>query len=215
MRVWIAYDSVAKPGFEKGWGFSCLVGLEGERILFDTGWDGNLLLANLKKLGVRSEGIKRVVISHAHWDHLGGLPQLGRDMELYVPQSFSERLKEELAARFDLHEVRGPQRVCEGVWTTGELGREVGEQSLVVRTKKGLVVVVGCSHPGVRRILAKASEFGRVWGLVGGMHGFRDYGALANLGLIVPSHCTVHKKEILERFTGVSVEGKAGLEIHL
>jgi len=216
MNLKIAYDNEAKPGFEKGWGFSCLIELEDEKILFDTGWDGNVLLSNLEKLGVRPEEIKRVVISHAHWDHLGGLPHIRRqDLQVYVPQSFSKRLRDELASRFDLHEVKGTQQIREGVWTTGELGKEIKEQSLVLKTRKGLVVVVGCAHPGLRKIFTIASRFGKITGVVGGMHGFRNYALLKGLSLIMPSHCTANKGKIAELFPEACVEGRAGLKITL
>ncbi len=216
MNLKILYDNEAKPGFERGWGFSCLIELEDEKILFDTGWDGSVLLSNMKKFGVRPEEINRVVLSHAHWDHIGGLPHVRRkEMQVYVPQSFSKRLRDELASRFDLHEVRSAQKIREGVWTTGELGKGIKEQSLVVETSKGLVVIVGCSHPGVRNIFSAASKFGRIWGVVGGMHGFKDYKVLDDLGLIVPTHCTVNKRKIAELFPETYVEGKTGLEITL
>ncbi|MDI6883751.1 MAG: MBL fold metallo-hydrolase [Hadesarchaea archaeon] len=216
MKLKIVYDNEAKPGFEKGWGFSCLVELEDEKILFDTGWDGNVLLSNMKKFGVQPEEIKRVVVSHAHWDHLGGLPHIRRrDLQVYAPQSFSKRLRGELASRFDLHEVKDPQKIREGVWTTGELGKGIKEQSLVLETSKGLVVIAGCSHPGVRNIFSVASKFGKIWGIVGGMHGFKDYEVLKDLSLIAPSHCTVNKRKIAELFPDAYVEGKAGLEIAL
>jgi 7,8-dihydropterin-6-yl-methyl-4-(beta-D-ribofuranosyl)aminobenzene 5'-phosphate synthase len=216
MKLNILYDNEAKPGFEKGWGFSCLVELEDDKILFDTGWDGNVLLSNMRKFGVRPEEIKRVVLSHAHWDHIGGLPHVRRqEMHVYVPHSFSKRLRNELASRFNLHEVKDAQKIRDGVWTTGELGKGIKEQSLVVETIKGLVVIVGCSHPGVRNIFSAASKFGKIWGVVGGMHGFKDYEVLEGLDLIVPSHCTVNKKKIAELFPEIYVEGKAGLEITL
>jgi 7,8-dihydropterin-6-yl-methyl-4-(beta-D-ribofuranosyl)aminobenzene 5'-phosphate synthase len=214
MKLKIVYDNEARPGFEKGWGFSCLIELEDEKILFDTGWDGNVLLSNLEKLGVRPEEIKRVAISHAHWDHLGGLPHIRRpDMQVYVPQSFSKRLRGELASRFDLHEVKDAQQIREGVWTTGELGKGIKEQALVLKASKGLVIIVGCSHPGVRKIFSAASKFGKISGVVGGMHGFDDYALLEGLDLIVPTHCTVNKRKIAELFPEAYVEGKAGLEI--
>jgi 7,8-dihydropterin-6-yl-methyl-4-(beta-D-ribofuranosyl)aminobenzene 5'-phosphate synthase len=214
MKLKIVHDNEARPGFEKGWGFSCLIELEDEKILFDTGWDGNVLLSNLEKLGVRPEEIKRVVISHAHWDHLGGLPHIRRpDMQVYVPQSFSKRLRGELASRFDLHEVKDAQQIREGVWTTGELGKGIKEQALVLKASKGLVIIVGCSHPGVRKIFSAASKFGKISSVVGGMHGFDDYALLEGLDLIVPTHCTVNKRKIAELFPEAYVEGKAGLEI--
>jgi 7,8-dihydropterin-6-yl-methyl-4-(beta-D-ribofuranosyl)aminobenzene 5'-phosphate synthase len=216
MNLKIPYDNEAKPGFEKGWGFSCLIELEDEKILFDTGWDGNVLLSNMRKFGIRPGEVKRVVLSHAHWDHIGGLPHVRRrEMHVYVPHSFSRRLRNELASRFNLHEVKNAQKIREGVWTTGELGKGIKEQSLVVETIKGLVVIAGCSHPGVRNIFSAASKFGKIWGVVGGMHGFKDYEVLEGLGLIVPAHCTVNKKKIAELFPETYVEGKAGLEITL
>ncbi len=216
MKLKIVYDNEAEPGFRKGWGFSCLIELDDEKILFDTGWDGNILLENLKRFGVRPAEIGRTIVSHDHWDHAGGLTHIvRRDMQLYVPRSFSERLKEELSSRFELHEVGGPQRIREGVWTTGELGGEIKEQSVVLKAKEGLVVLTGCAHPGVRNILSAASGFGEVVGIVGGMHGFEDYDALRGLKLIVPSHCTVIKRRIVEMFPEVSLEGRAGLEISI
>jgi 7,8-dihydropterin-6-yl-methyl-4-(beta-D-ribofuranosyl)aminobenzene 5'-phosphate synthase len=214
MKLKIVYDSEAESGFKRGWGFSCLIELKDEKILFDAGWDGNVLLSNLRKLGVRPEEIKRVIVSHAHWDHIGGLPCLrGRDMQAYVPQSFSKRLRGELALPFELYEVKDAQQISDGVWTTGELGKRIKEQSLALKTGGGLVVVVGCSHPGVRNILSVAKRFGKVFGVVGGMHDFKDYGALKGLKLIVPLHCTANKRKIAELFPDAYVEGKAGLEI--
>lgn len=216
MDLKIVYDNEAKPGFEKGWGFGCLIELEDERILFDTGWDGNVLLSNMSKFDVKPDDIDRVVLSHAHWDHIGGLPHIQRkEMHAYVPHSFSKHLRNELASRFHLHEVKDPQEIREGVWTTGELKNEIEEQALVLKTSKGLVVIVGCSHPGVRRILSAASKFGKIWGVIGGMHDFEDYEVLEDLDLIVAAHCTVNKEKISELFPDAYVEGKAGLEITL
>lgn len=216
LRLKIVYDNEAEPGFEKGWGFSCLVELEDEKILLDTGWDGNVLLGNLKKFNVQPEEIDRVVLSHAHWDHIGGLPHIRRrDLRIYAPYSFSKHLRSELAARYELHEVKGAQKIREGVWTTGELGKEIKEQSLVLKTSQGLVIIAGCSHPGVRKIISVASKFGKVWGYVGGMHDFKDFKVLDGLGIVAPSHCTVRKRRISKLFPNVCLDVKAGSEIKI
>jgi 7,8-dihydropterin-6-yl-methyl-4-(beta-D-ribofuranosyl)aminobenzene 5'-phosphate synthase len=45
-------------------------------ILFDTGGDGRMLLANMAALGFNPEELDAVVLSHAHSDHTGGLADL-------------------------------------------------------------------------------------------------------------------------------------------
>jgi len=81
---------------------------------------------------------------------------------------------------------------------------------LVVEAKSGLAVICGCSHPGVGAILAAASKFGEIKALVGGLHGFEEYEALAELRLICPCHCTQHQVEIMARYPEAAVKGGAG-----
>jgi 7,8-dihydropterin-6-yl-methyl-4-(beta-D-ribofuranosyl)aminobenzene 5'-phosphate synthase len=216
MIIKIVYDNIADPGLTAGWGFSCLIELEEESILFDAGWDGDLLLSNLRLMGEKPEEIRRIILSHPHWDHIGGLNHLKMaESEVWVPKSFSKHLKEEMATRFDLHEVGGACEICEGVWTTGEIGGKIKEQSLALATSRGLLVVVGCSHPGVSKISNAASRFGRPWGIIGGMHGSEEYHALDDLDLIVPAHCTVHKREMLDRYPDKSMDGKVGMQLDI
>lgn len=216
MNLKIVYDNEAKAGFEKSWGFSCLIEIDQERILFDVGWDGNIILSNLEKLEIEPEDIDKIVLSHFHWDHIGGLTDLLREgMEIYVPKSFSEHFKSEIESRLKLHEVEEMEEIRKGVWTTGELKNKIEEQSLILDTGGGLVLVVGCSHPGVRKILNVASELGKVYGIIGGMHDFEDYEVLEGLSLVIPTHCTSNKKEIANRFPEIYKEGKGGMEIKL
>ncbi len=55
------------------WGFATVVKTSQEVLLFDTGGDSEILLSNMKKLGINPASIRKVVISHIHGDHLGGL----------------------------------------------------------------------------------------------------------------------------------------------
>ncbi len=216
LKFKIVYDNNADPGFKSGWGFACLIERAEERILFDTGWDGNILLSNMKKLGLEPESIDRVVLSHAHWDHIGGLTHIMRSgMSVYLPHSFSDHLKDELESCTDLHEIEGPQEIVEGVWTTGELENKIEEQSLVLKTERGLVVLVGCSHPGVPKILSASSDFGELYGIIGGLHDFDEYKVLDGLDLIVATHCTENKDKIEELYPDGFVAGKVGLELSL
>ncbi|MEJ2671339.1 MAG: MBL fold metallo-hydrolase [Deltaproteobacteria bacterium] len=207
MKLTIIYDNeVARADLQADWGFSCLVEADGRRLLFDTGAKGALLLSNMERLGLDPQSITDIFISHAHWDHAGGLPEilrLHRRVKLYVPASFPQTPEAQSVVR-----VPGPCSLSKNIYSTGELPG--AEQSLVVKTKGGLTVVCGCSHPGVGVILQAASRFGRVSALVGGLHGFQEFEQLKDLSLICPCHCTQHLKEILARYRQTAVPGGAG-----
>jgi len=79
---------------------------------------------------------------------------------------------------------------------------ELHELSLVLRTPEGLVVIVGCSHPGIETILEATRAYGdHVHEIFGGLHlvstadpeieriasSLRDHW---RLDLIAPGHCT-------------------------
>ena len=57
-----------------GHGQSFLITLGEEKILYDTGSDGNILLKNIEALSISPDDITQVVLSHGHTDHTGGLP---------------------------------------------------------------------------------------------------------------------------------------------
>ncbi|OYT54652.1 MAG: MBL fold hydrolase [Candidatus Altiarchaeales archaeon ex4484_2] len=221
MRLTIVYDNEVfddSLGLETGWGFSCLIELNEGNILFDTGWKGEALGRNLERLGFSVKDIGLVVLSHQHWDHIGGLPYVmnqGSDLEIYVPASFSANMKRDIAGEHRLVEVSDAQKIFDGVYSTGEMGSRIKEQSLVLETDKGLLAVTGCAHPSLEAILEKAGEFGELYGVLGGFHGFNRFKALEGLGLIVLCHCTQHKKEIMELFPDVSILGGVGYYIDL
>lgn len=53
-------------------GVSYYIEDEGEKILFDVGYSG-LYIKNAKKMGIDLNEIQKIVLSHAHDDHTGGL----------------------------------------------------------------------------------------------------------------------------------------------
>lgn len=177
VSITIAYDNNSYDDrLETAWGFSCVVQLAGGSVLFDTGGNGSILLRNMGKLEIDPSEIDLVVLSHIHGDHIGGFGaflEQNRDVAVYLPTSFPESLKDEVGfygAR--LEEVRGPRQLLPGVYTTGELDGGIKEQSLVVETEEGLVVVTGCAHPGVVNVVRKAKETagGEVYLVLGGFH---------------------------------------------
>jgi 7,8-dihydropterin-6-yl-methyl-4-(beta-D-ribofuranosyl)aminobenzene 5'-phosphate synthase len=200
VKIIIAYDNEANPGFRSGWGFSCLV--EGEkRVLFDTGGDGAILLYNMAALDAAPKSVHKVVISHNHWDHTGGLSAILRKnskIEIVYPTSFS-----------DIAEI------CPGIYSTGTLGTIIKEQSLVVSTERGNLVVTGCAHPGLVTIIEKSRSLGKLHGIVGGFHGFSSLEKLKGFELIAPCHCTKHKQEIREKYPEQFKTVKAGSAIKI
>ena len=167
----------------------------------------------MQKLGVDLHEIEAVVLSHAHGDHTGGIGIVEQldDVQVFVPKSFFVPMKKMLS-RFqnvEMVEVSSATEVAEGITSTGELDG-IGEQSLTVETRQGLVVVTGCGHPGLDAILNVARKFGMVHGVVGGFHGFDKLDLLGDLGLIVPCHCTRLKDRILSRYPHTSKACAAG-----
>ena len=213
MRVTIIYDNeTSREDLIADWGFACLVQAYGECILFDTGANGQILLANMETLGIDTGSIDRVVISHAHWDHTGGLPDFlkeNNDVSLYIPPSYHVPPD---AAR-EVIVVKKPVQISQGIFSTGEL-RGI-EQSLVVITEKGPVVIAGCSHPGVGSILTAASSHGTVYALIGGLHGSTEFGLMEKLALICATHCTQFKAEIESHCPDTYIDGGAGVVIDL
>ena len=71
-------------------------------------------------------------------------------------------------------------------------------------------MIAGCSHSGVGNILNAASKFGNVYALIGGLHGFREFGLLKDLDLVCATHCTQFKSEIKKLYPEKYIEGGAG-----
>ena len=222
MKITIIYDNeTSRKDLTPDWGFACLVEAHGKNILFDTGAKGAILLDNMKALNIDPESVEIVVISHAHWDHTGGLADFlkeNRNVRLYIPSSYD--IPPDSA--MEVIVVKEPAKICEGVFSTGELqgteqvpyGDEV-EQSLVVGTDRGQVVIAGCSHPGVKNILEAASVHGKIRALIGGLHGFSKFDLLKEIDMICATHCTEFKAKIKLLYPDTYIEGGAGRIIDL
>jgi 7,8-dihydropterin-6-yl-methyl-4-(beta-D-ribofuranosyl)aminobenzene 5'-phosphate synthase len=212
------------------WGFAAVISTPSASILFDTGSDGATLLSNMKKLRIDYAGIRKVVISHIHADHVGGLGDFLRanaKVDVFIPRSFPDHVRRMVDAAGARHQdVFEPTRIALGVHTTGPLGTSLQEQALVVETAKGLVVITGCAHPGIVSIVQKARAIAPkadVALVMGGFHllsaspgqieeiirAFRELGVQR----VAPSHCTgdLARNRFREAYGPNYVDGGAGM----
>jgi 7,8-dihydropterin-6-yl-methyl-4-(beta-D-ribofuranosyl)aminobenzene 5'-phosphate synthase len=140
----------------------------------------------MRKLGIDPRRIGIIVISHAHGDHTVGLSdilKMNKNAEIYVPASTVATLPGRKVIM-----VSRPVQISESVFSTGEL--KGIEQSPAIKTSKGILVVAGFLHSGVGTNLDAASCYGKVYRIIGGLHGFHDFDRLDSLSLICPCHCT-------------------------
>jgi 7,8-dihydropterin-6-yl-methyl-4-(beta-D-ribofuranosyl)aminobenzene 5'-phosphate synthase len=171
--------------------------------------------------------IDAVFLSHEHWDHTGGLQdflQHNQKAVVYLLASFPESIKNIVTrAGATFVEIANPTTFCEKAGTVGELGTNISEQSLVIETNEGLVIITGCAHPGIVQIIEAAKNyFGKnAYMVFGGFHlgGYSDSELMniiqkfRKLGVtkVGPCHCSgdrcraLFKEEYKDDFLEIGV----------
>ena len=204
--ITILYNNIPfDPRLRTDWGFSALVERGEEILLFDTGGNGPILLGNMEILDVDPAGVRHVVLSHVHSDHTGGLPaflDVAMQPPVYLLTGFGAAYIQSVRNRTEVIETTAGMEIAPGMITTGNAGGSIPEQALVIRTGKGLVVITGCAHPGIVRIVEQAAALTgeEVYLVLGGFH-LRDKSQaeisailadFRRLGVqkVAPSHCT-------------------------
>jgi 7,8-dihydropterin-6-yl-methyl-4-(beta-D-ribofuranosyl)aminobenzene 5'-phosphate synthase len=233
-RLTIVFNNIPySTNLQTGWGFACLIEGFQQTILFDTGSDGNILLSNMKGLGIDPRTVSAVALSHIHADHCSGLEkflQRNPEVTVYLPESFPASFRQAIqdcGAR--VKAVGKPAQFFAQVHSTGEMGEWIKEQSLILETPKGLVIITGCAHPGIIHIVQKAKSLLKkdIYMVVGGLHLAGTSTArireiiqkLKDLGVekVAPSHCTGEEAISLfkESWGEDFVEGGCGAVIPL
>ena len=232
ISITVTYDNnPSEQGLETDWGFSAFITGTEKTVLFDTG-GGQLLLDNMEKLAIEPDSIDVVVLSHIHGDHTGGLSgflEKNANVTIYLPSVFPKRFKDNArdhgARIIEVNPVRSKTsisngvkeslKICENVYSTGQLGKWIKEQSLIIRTDKGLIVITGCAHPGIVNIVNKAKDLIKddIFLVMGGFHlEWANKGriekiisAFKQLGVryVGPCHCSGHKaRSLFEKHFG-------------
>jgi 7,8-dihydropterin-6-yl-methyl-4-(beta-D-ribofuranosyl)aminobenzene 5'-phosphate synthase len=177
VTIKVIYDNFAHAeGMKEDWGYSILIEGLDKVILFDLGGKPGVFKSNFNTMKIDSKKIDFLVFSHEHSDHTGGLPafmKMEENVSVIIPTSFSENFKSMLSKN-DMKTllVKSPAAICENLYTSGEFDFEIPEQALVLNTKKGLVVMTGCSHPGIIRMLTEIkTKFNKnIYMVFGGFH---------------------------------------------
>ena len=122
------------------WGLSILIEADGQRILFDTGQSFSVI-HNARALQVDLSNIDKILLSHGHFDHTGGLREVLKqtgemdiiahpgalnpkfavrdDIEMSIGFPFDRKELEDMGARF--HLTKEPVWITENIVTTGEI----------------------------------------------------------------------------------------------
>jgi 7,8-dihydropterin-6-yl-methyl-4-(beta-D-ribofuranosyl)aminobenzene 5'-phosphate synthase len=139
IRIATLSENTANYGFLAEWGLSILVEVDGTRVLMDTGL-GFSAVHNAQLMGIDLSTIDRIVLSHGHADHTGGLRdvlkmkgeveiiahpdiwdakyvQRSQNAFQYIGIPFAKEELESRGARFNL--TREPVHITEHIITTG------------------------------------------------------------------------------------------------
>ena len=233
--ILIIYDNTtARAGLVPDWGFAAQVLYRSHNVLFDSGTKPEVLAANMKALSVDPSGFEFGIFSHPHQDHLGGLAAVLRlhpGLTVYFLDTFPAAAltsAERLGAKPG--RIASARELLPGLFTTGPVAGNPVEQALVIDTPTGLVVLTGCSHPGILNMVEAARRVkpgAPVRLVVGGFHMLRDSEAqikavvsrLRGIGVqsILPTHCTgeLATKLFREAFGEKCLRGGAGVRISL
>ena len=155
----LSENTAGMPGLLAEWGLSVLVDTGEARILMDTGTSISVT-HNAPVFGIDLGTVDKIVISHGHYDHTGGLApvlqQIGREIDViahpdmwankytlvgefqrYIGPPASRKELEGLGARFKLS--REPVWITEDIVTTGEVPMvtEYEEIEPSMRVKEG------------------------------------------------------------------------------
>jgi 7,8-dihydropterin-6-yl-methyl-4-(beta-D-ribofuranosyl)aminobenzene 5'-phosphate synthase len=200
-------------------GFSAFIETDQGNCLFDTG-SGHSIVPNSLALGKDLRTIQKIFLSHGHYDHTGGLPEVlkmsGKVNVHAHPHVFLERIAvlkendketkrfvgipykkaylESLGANFVFN--NNFIEVEKGLFLTGEVPRKtvfekpdprlfaevdgkttqdifLDDQSLILDTDKGVILILGCSHSGminiINHVVNKIGK-GKFYAILGGTH---------------------------------------------
>jgi len=200
-------------------GFSAFIETGNGNYLFDTG-SGHSIVPNSLTLNKDLKSIKKIFLSHGHYDHTGGLPEVlkfkgkvdvhahphvfldriavlkenRKETKRFVGIPYKKGYLESLGANFVFN--TDFVKIEKGFFLTGEVPRKtpfekpdprlfceidgktthdifLDDQSLIIDTEKGLILILGCAHSGminiIHHVVNKMGK-GKFHAILGGTH---------------------------------------------
>lgn len=207
LKLTVLCDNYPNGDLTAEWGVSFLLETSNATLLFDTGQSYTGLRDNSIALNKDLSKVDFVVISHEHWDHIGGLSyieEINPGVTVYVPEHMDSQTFNTInQSNLNAVKIGETTIIQSGIAIIGELNGPPYEQGLIVNVKDvGLIGIMGCSHPGVNYLMEKGVDDlgGHPYMVIGGFHmgGASEeliqdtIESLLELGIekIYPIHCT-------------------------
>jgi 7,8-dihydropterin-6-yl-methyl-4-(beta-D-ribofuranosyl)aminobenzene 5'-phosphate synthase len=198
-KVLSVYDEGSLPGTPLigAKGLSILVDVDDERTLFDTGMRGNYLMHNMSHLEADPSAVDRVIISHMHSAHIGGLQSFlearEHQTDVIAPQDHGgvreirvlgipmkrtgfPKMPPETYAKMNITAISEWTQLSEHLFVTGKIPEGINpglhENSLVMMTRAGPVLICGCCHQGLAETISYVEKRTnrKVSAVIGGTH---------------------------------------------
>ena len=200
-------------------GFSTFIETDKGNYLFDTG-SGHSIVPNSLTLSKDLKSIKKIFLSHGHYDHTGGLPEVlklkgkvdvhahphvfldrigvlkenRKETKRFIGIPYKKGYLESLGANFLFNDAF--LEMEKGMFLTGEVPRKtpfekpdprlfseingktgqdifLDDQSLLLESKKGFILILGCAHSGMINIIhhvINKMRKGKFHAILGGTH---------------------------------------------
>lgn len=232
----ILYDDETGAGRARASrGLSIYIEFNDTYLLFDLGSNGEILHYNAEQLGVDIDMVDAVVISHNHYNHVGGLPYIGwvsPYLKIYIPyDSISTLGKTARSNGLNPIEVSDWIMPWENIYISKPIHGPPWEHFLVIVDDDKLHIYSGCMHPGVSKTLNTIREYfdkHRIYSVIGGFHlenaphnvVENTVDSLVNkygVEKIIPLHCSgkLFKEALKNRYPDKFIEAGAGSVIQI
>jgi len=163
-----------RPELYAAHGLSLFIRYGENDYLFDTG-GSDLFIENSQFMNLKIENIKSAVLSHLHFDHIGGVAFLSRHFsmissvcEVYHPE-FPETLQLPSLKSIIVDESMSIDSECHLILTEANSDNiNFKEISMVT----GKTLFTACGHAGIGNIVKQAQKYSNITTIAGGFHNF-------------------------------------------